>query len=369
MRKSFAATFVFCFVRSGFLALVCCAVAGLPLFGQTSSYYVHVWDGELGGAFQTGVTFDNGGGGAAAATIEFFDDISTPMPIASLDGLLPNCGVGCFSIQVPGGESFSGQTPGIGPNLAVGYAKVTADADISTTIELTSGLGCVSEVPGATTPDTASSFSFTDESETVVVLLNPGGVVATLTLSLFDDSQPPNLIEVRQEQLAAEARSTRLLNEIFPNPPTAGRLRVESDEPVFVAGGEIDFVTICVTFIPGTPPCTLDLTLTMAGGTLETGFDLGTLKSARWDVWLVSTFGIDQLWSADLTVIDPPVSFPVGFPFPSIGHIAIVTTLINAQDELVCIDGAVVDTGGVGATPEELSELLGQSGILQNGVQ
>ena len=75
-------------------------------------------------------------------------------------------------------------------------------------------------------------------------------------------------------------------------------------------------------------------------------FDLGTLKSARWEVWLVSTFGINQLWSADLPVIDPPVSFPVGFPFPSIGHIAVVTTLTTPEDELVCIDGAGVDTGG-----------------------
>ena len=96
-------------------------------------------------------------------------------------------------------------------------------------------------------------------------------------------------------------------------------------------------------------------------------FELGTLDPALWDVWLISIFGWNELWSLPLSVVDPPVSFPIEFPFPSIGNIGIVTTLTTASG-LACADFKVVDTGGVGATREELEDLVEQSGVLQDGV-
>ena len=115
--------------------------------------------------------------------------------------------------------------------------------------------------------------------------------------------------------------------------------------------------------------CVLALDLGHATGTLTLGFELGTLDPAIWDVWLISIFGFNNLWSARIPVIDPIVSFPVAFPFPSIGNIGIVTTLTTAENGLACADFKIVDTGGLGASPEELEDLVEQSGVLQDAMR
>ena len=95
-------------------------------------------------------------------------------------------------------------------------------------------------------------------------------------------------------------------------------------------------------------------------------FELGTPDPAIWDVWLISIFGLNNLWSLPTSPIDPPSSFPIVFPFPSIGNIGILTTLTTASG-VACGDFKIVDTGGTGPSLEELEDSLKQSGILQGG--
>ena len=114
------------------------------------------------------------------------------------------------------------------------------------------------------------------------------------------------------------------------------------------------------------PRCNLDLRLEYDGSNLTLGFDLGTQDPALWDVRLFSVFGVNQLWSLAIPAIDPPASFPVGFPFPSVGSVAILSTLTTAQEGVACVDFAFVDTGGLGATLEDLHDLVTRSSIFQN---
>ena len=114
------------------------------------------------------------------------------------------------------------------------------------------------------------------------------------------------------------------------------------------------------------PICVLNLDLTHATGTLTMDFELGTLDPAMWDVRLISVFGLTSLWTLPVPAVDPPESFPVAFPFPSIGSIGILTTLTTV-DGVVCGDFKIVDTGGLGATLEELEGVLDQNGILRQG--
>ena len=103
--------------------------------------------------------------------------------------------------------------------------------------------------------------------------------------------------------------------------------------------------------------CILDLELSYATGTLTLDFELGTLDPALWDVWLISIFGLNSLWSSPIPPVDSIAPFPVAFPFPSIGNIAIVTTLTTGGGGVACADLKVVDTGGLGPSLEELAAI------------
>ena len=109
--------------------------------------------------------------------------------------------------------------------------------------------------------------------------------------------------------------------------------------------------------------CALVLDLGYDPGNLTLDFLLGTQDPARWDVWFVSIFGFNRLWTLPISAVDPIVSFPVALTFPSIGNIGIVTTLTGSTG-LTCFDFGTVDTGGTGATIEELRETVDSSGIL-----
>ena len=124
---------------------------------------------------------------------------------------------------------------------------------------------------------------------------------------------------------------------------------LETNNSLVADTGEVNLVGTCV----------LGLDLSHASGTLTMDFELGTLDPPRWDVWLISAFGFNQLWTTPLPPVDPIVSFPVEFPFPSIGNIIIVTTLTTAENGLA-FDVGVLDTGGIGATLEELQDLINQ---------
>lgn len=68
------------------------------------------------------------------------------------------------------------------------------------------------------------------------------------------------------------------------------------------------------------PTCKLDVELDYdVAGTLVIDFNLGTLEPARWDVWLVSLFGVDRLWSFPIPIIDRFFPFQFRYPFRTLG--------------------------------------------------
>jgi hypothetical protein len=108
--------------------------------------------------------------------------------------------------------------------------------------------------------------------------------------------------------------------------------------------------------------CFLNVRLSKDAGTLNIGFDLGTEQPAQWSTHLASRVGLRQLWSRAVPVIEPPANFTVPIPnFPSIGMVGVLSVLTASPQGLLCWDFAVTDTGGAGATVEELRELVRRS--------
>jgi N-acetylneuraminic acid mutarotase len=91
--------------------------------------------------------------------------------------------------------------------------------------------------------------------------------------------------------------------------------------------------------------CTLDVTLSYAGGTFTMDFEVGTLAPAQWNVWLTwSQNSLASMWSLPIPAVVPAVQFPIGFPLPALGTIGVLTTLTTAADGILCSDFATVNT-------------------------
>ena len=69
--------------------------------------------------------------------------------------------------------------------------------------------------------------------------------------------------------------------------------------------------------------CVLNLDLSYADSALRMDFDLGTIEPAGMGVWILSLFGVGEVWSSPIPVVDPIISFPAPLPLPSIGNIGI----------------------------------------------
>lgn len=92
--------------------------------------------------------------------------------------------------------------------------------------------------------------------------------------------------------------------------------------------------------------CRDTLSLSYSAGTLHIGFTLRSPGPATWSTWAYSSFGVVNLWSVEIPVALPEVSFDVPIPgFPAIGPLGIVTTL-STKEGATCFDWNVVDTGG-----------------------
>ena len=111
--------------------------------------------------------------------------------------------------------------------------------------------------------------------------------------------------------------------------------------------------------------CVLNLDLSYADSTLRMDFDLGAVEPAGMGVWILSLFGIGEVWSSPIPVVDPIISFLAPLPLPSIGTIGILTALFTPESGVTCFDFKTVDTGGLGASVEELQDLLERSGLLE----
>lgn len=86
-------------------------------------------------------------------------------------------------------------------------------------------------------------------------------------------------------------------------------------------------------------PCTLDLALSLEGGTLTFDFNLGTLQPADLNLYLSSfnrTYSLLQAPVA-LRFINPPLSTRATISeFPDFGRIGILATMATAEDGIIC---------------------------------
>ncbi|MCH8109322.1 MAG: DUF11 domain-containing protein [Chloroflexi bacterium] len=104
-------------------------------------------------------------------------------------------------------------------------------------------------------------------------------------------------------------------------------------------------------------PCTLDITLGYADGSLTMDFEVGTPEPATWSMWVVIPgTGVFSVWSLPLPVVDPSVFPTLSFPFPSIGTVGFFTALITSEG-IICSDWATVDTGAPSSAVPSISEL------------
>ena len=94
---------------------------------------------------------------------------------------------------------------------------------------------------------------------------------------------------------------------------------------------------------PAANPCTNDLNLSYADGTLTLGIELGATQPSAWHGWLIFPV-VRPLWSTQIPPIDPPVFFDVPVPFPSIGPVLIISW-VTTVDLVTCFVSDVVDTG------------------------
>ena len=93
------------------------------------------------------------------------------------------------------------------------------------------------------------------------------------------------------------------------------------------------------------PTFTLELDASYDAGSLNLTYTVSTSEPAMWTNFAVLTYPEIQvvpLWTVPLPVIDPPVVFPIAFPFPSLGWVGIYTGLFTAAGpqavELVWVD-------------------------------
>ena len=81
------------------------------------------------------------------------------------------------------------------------------------------------------------------------------------------------------------------------------------------------------------PTFTLELDASYDAGSLNLTYTVSTSEPAMWTNFAVLTYPEIQvvpLWTVPLPVIDPPVVFPIAFPFPSLGWVGIYTGLFTA---------------------------------------
>ena len=90
-------------------------------------------------------------------------------------------------------------------------------------------------------------------------------------------------------------------------------------------------------------PCTNDLNLSYADGTLTLGIELGATQPSVWNGWIIIPV-VRPLWSTPIPPIDPPVNFDVSAPFPSIGTVLIISW-VTTVDLVTCFVSDFVDTG------------------------
>ena len=136
----------------------------------------------------------------------------------------------------------------------------------------------------------------------------------------------------------------------FPTPPGPG---LNNGQGAAIRPGGLegyltnfDVATIfAVDLGLGAPPCTLDLALSYAAGTLTMGFTVGNLEPVTGSAWLVSQTSANLLGSIALAINDPPIS--LSFPIPLIQQetVGVLSTLTTPSEGIACSTWVTIDTG------------------------
>jgi len=144
----------------------------------------------------------------------------------------------------------------------------------------------------------------------------------------------------------------------------AGDFNRDGRPDLAITGGPPrEFITVLINTSPR--GCDDSLDLTYNGGTLNLSFTLKSAQPAIWSTWLAFPNNVINLWSLPVPRVVPAVNFNVPIPgFPMIGNVGVLTTLSNSTFGLVCADFQIVDTGGVGATPQQLKDQIMKNGII-----
>ena len=153
------------------------------------------------------------------------------------------------------------------------------------------------------------------------------------------------------------------LNPIPSYRMVAADLNRDGRPDLAVAGGALHGITVLINTSPR--GCDDSLNLTYTGGTLNLSFTLKSAQSAIWSTWLAFQNNVVNLWALPVPRVVPAVNFNVPLPgFPMIGNVGVLTTLSDPTFGLVCFDFKAVDTGGIGATPQELKDQIIKNGIV-----
>ncbi len=226
------------------IALFVLVVATTPAWGQVTSYFPQVANGQVATIqFRTEMIFVNTGE-ATTVRVELFQSDGTDMVLT-----LGSQTDSVFDFELAKGGSLSVPTSGAG-TLQVGYARLTAGAGVGGTAVFTridAPTGVILYEAGVPAVTTLSNFSLFLDSlgvkNTGLALVNPpaseapageGGSLATVVLSLLDLAF--NQIATTNVLLGQGLHLPRFINEIFDGVAQAeemqGSVTVGSDVPL-----------------------------------------------------------------------------------------------------------------------------------------
>ena len=112
-------------------------------------------------------------------------------------------------------------------------------------------------------------------------------------------------------------------------------------------------------------PCLVDISLGYSAGALSIRQAVGSTAARNiYASALVSPAGVTQLVSPrGLPAIAPPRLFLNSIPLGSVGTVGVLGRIYLLDSSSGCYDFATVDTGGPGASVEELKQMLRRSGL------
>lgn len=178
----------------------------------------------------------------------------------------------------------------------------------------------------------------------------------TITARVLDyESQPSTITGGRYELIIVGPPDESFIGETIAF--ILGGL--QADQTDVYAPGSVD-LSFDLTFPAQSVPCTLGLTLGYDGSTLAMNFELGTASPAIWSVWLVFRTQVIPLWSPPIPAITSVASFTVPVPFPSVGTVGFLTSVVT-QDGATCYAFDSVDTGAPSPSAAELRSLFGNA--------